>query len=254
MRIHETGDPSRPALVLVHGLASSPRCWERNLPEIGDGHRTILVDLFAHHPRRFSIAAAAEELAARLAALDAWGSVLVGHSMGGLVALQLAATAPQLVSRMVLVDAPALQVPRRRMRQVGAVARSSMRRQASGMGLVLGCVIRTRPRLLLAATRAVLHADFDLQARSASVPTLLVWGEDDHIVPLAVARGLAERMPSAQLTVIAGAGHQPMWERPTSFNAALLAFLGTKAEDAAFAASSVHADPPHRFEPVLGGG
>jgi pimeloyl-ACP methyl ester carboxylesterase len=106
-----------------------------------------------------------------------------------------------------------------------AVARSSVRREASALGLVLGCVLRTSPIALIAATRATVAADLEQQAAVAAFPTLLVWGERDAIVPPVVGERLARGMPAAELVVIPGAGHQPMWEAPGAFNAVLQAFL-----------------------------
>jgi pimeloyl-ACP methyl ester carboxylesterase len=229
MRITERGDPSRSPLVLLHGLASSPRCWQRTLPAVEQRHHVLLVDLFAGATRRFGLEHSARELALRLLDLGARPMVLVGHSMGGLVALLAAAEVPELVAGLVLVDVPAIPIRRRRFGQAAAVARSSVRREASALGLVLGCVLRTSPMALIAATRATQSADLGRQAANAAFPTLLVWGERDAIVPPAVGERLAREMPAAVLVVIPDAGHQPMWEAPGAFNAELSAFLATRA-------------------------
>jgi pimeloyl-ACP methyl ester carboxylesterase len=225
MRITERGDPSRPPLVMLHGLASSSRCWQRTLPAVEQRHRVLLVDLFAGATRRFGLEHSARELAERLVGLAAGPAVFVGHSMGGLVALHLAAEAPELVASLVLVDVPAIPVRRRRLGQALAVARSSARREASAIGLILGCVLRTSPIALIAATRATVAADLERQAADAAFPTLLVWGGRDAIVPQVVGERLARGMPVAELVVIPDAGHQPMWEAPNAFNAVLEAFL-----------------------------
>lgn len=225
MRITERGDPSRPPLVMLHGLASSSRCWQRTLPAVERLHRVLLVDLFAGATRRFGLEHSARELAERLVALAVAPAVLIGHSMGGLVALHVAAEAPELVASLVLVDVPAIPVRRRRLGQALAVARSSARREASAVGLILGCVVRTSPIALIAATRATVGADLEREAAGAAFPTLLVWGARDAIVPPVVGERLASGMSAAELVVIPEAGHQPMWEAPGAFNAALGAFL-----------------------------
>jgi pimeloyl-ACP methyl ester carboxylesterase len=187
----------------------------------------LLVDLFAQAGRHFRLEHSARELAGRLGALGAGPAVFVGHSMGGLVALHLAAEVPELVASMVLVDVPALPVRRRPLGQVLAVARSSTRREASAVGLILGCVIRTSPIALIAAARATISADLERHASRAAFPTLLVWGGRDAIVPLTIGERLASSMPAAELVVIPDAGHQPMWEAPSAFNAVLGTFLAT---------------------------
>jgi pimeloyl-ACP methyl ester carboxylesterase len=225
MRIHERGDPSRSALVLLHGLASSPRCWERNLDALEPGRRLVLVDLFARGARRFSLRETADALARELTERGMLAADIVAHSMGGLVALHLTAMAPELVSRLVLVDVPAMQLPRRPLARVGAVARSSVRPHATAIGLIMGCVLRTSPLTLLTAARATATADLFQEAGQAAVPTLVVWGADDLIVPLEVGQRLATCMPAAQLCVVPGVGHQPMWEAPRVFNQVVAAFL-----------------------------
>lgn len=244
MRITERGDPSRPPLVMLHGLASSPRCWQRTLPAVEQRHRVLLVDLFAGATRRFNLEHIARELAQSLAGLGLGPAVLVGHSMGGLVALHIAAESPELVASLVLVDVPAIPVRRRRLGQALAVARSSARREASALGLVLGCVLRTSPIALIAATRATVAADLERQAADAAFPTLLVWGGRDAIVPPVVGERLARGMRAAKLVVIPDAGHQPMWEAPGEFNAVLQGFLSTVAPpDAADVAGREFAHP-----------
>ncbi|HET6819085.1 MAG TPA: alpha/beta fold hydrolase, partial [Candidatus Limnocylindria bacterium] len=62
-------------------------------------------------------------------------------------------------------------------------------------------------------------------AAAIRVPTLLVWGEDDALVPAEVGERLATLIPGSQLQLIPGAGHQPQWEVPEAFHAAILPFL-----------------------------
>ena len=229
MRIREGGTPQGRPVVLVHGLASSSRCWERTVPSLQADHRLLLVDLFEAATGGFGLEAAAAELSLELASRRVRGADLVGHSMGGLIALHVAASWPAMVSSLVLVDVPALRPIRRgRVAQIGAVARSSISVQASAVSLVVGSLMRTNPLSVLAAIRATMAADLAPQAAAAAaaaIPTLLVWGADDHIVPVEVGERLERQMPAATLVIIPGAGHQPMWERPDAFNTALRAFL-----------------------------
>jgi pimeloyl-ACP methyl ester carboxylesterase len=234
MQIREAGDPDGPPLVLVHGLGSSPRCWERNVAALGASHSLRLVDLFAgsdgmrriHRPRtRFSLEGSATELAERLAGEDHGPATVIGHSMGGLVALHLATHAPGLVSRLVLVDVPAVPVRRSRFRQFGAIVRSSFQADAAGTAVVASAFLRTGPFLLAAAARATLRADLGEHAQRTGVPTLLVWGANDTIVPVEIGHRLAAAMPQASLAVMDGIGHQPMWEAPEAFHMLVAPFL-----------------------------
>jgi pimeloyl-ACP methyl ester carboxylesterase len=79
---------------------------------------------------------------------------------------------------------------------------------------------------MLGAIRQILGADITPRLGAIAAPTLVVWGEHDRLLPLALGRQIQARIPGARLEVIRGAGHNPMWERPAAFNAAVLAFLG----------------------------
>ena len=247
MRIEARGNGADRPLVLLHGLASTPRCWDRTLPAIVAERRVLLVDLFDDADTFFSLEGSAQKLAAELARSGAGPADLIGHSMGGLVALLVAAHWPHLVARLVLVGVPALPLPSSAPWRIVAVARSSMQRDASAVGLVLGCVLRRSPVRLLSATRATMRANLEREVAAASdTPTLLVWGARDTIVPVAIAEGLARRMPTAQLVVIPDSGHQPMWEAPAAFNRVLLAFLraGDSLSVDARAAAAPRGQPP----------
>lgn len=235
MQIRDAGDPGGPPLVLVHGLGSSPKCWGRNIAALGARHSLQLVDLFVaadgqhriRRPRtRFSLEEAATQLAEQLAERDNGPATIIGHSMGGLVALYLAAHAPSLVSRLILISVPAVPVRRSRFRQVGAVLSSSLHADAAGTAVVASAFLSTGPFLLVAATRATIRADLGEEVdQLAAVPTLLVWGAKDSIVPVEIGQRLAAAMPQASLTVMEGIGHQPMWEAPEAFHAAIAPFL-----------------------------
>jgi pimeloyl-ACP methyl ester carboxylesterase len=225
MRIHDSGLAGGPAVVMVHGLASSARCWDRCLPMLAAGHRTIAVDLFTADRHRFDLQDAAGELRFLLAERGVTRAAVIGHSMGGLLALRLALLDPGLVERLVLVGVPAVPHRRGLPQRVADVARSSMSSQASAVGLVMASVIRSSPLSLIAATRATLASDLAAEAGDVAVSTLLVWGGDDRLVPLEVGQRLAALMPDARLVVLPHLGHQPMWEAPAAFMEALLPFL-----------------------------
>jgi 3-oxoadipate enol-lactonase len=224
MRIHEAGDPQGRALVLLHGLASSSRCWERTLAAVPE-RRIVLVDLFAAGGHRFSLADDADELNRELRARGVHRADVVGHSMGGLVALHAAMAQPSIASRMVLVGVPAFPSPGNHLARIWDVARSSLSSRASAVGLVVGSLLRTSPLCVLAATRATIAADAASQVAAVGVSSLLIWGAADRIVPVSVGERLLREMPAAELVVIPGAGHQPQWEQPAAFNAVLSAFL-----------------------------
>jgi pimeloyl-ACP methyl ester carboxylesterase len=221
-------------VVLLHGLSGSREWWGHTVPALAGRYRVYAPDLpgfgaLARPGRRgaFELATATDWLLAWMEAAGLRSAHVVGHSMGGFVALRLAGAAPEVVRRLVLV-APA-GVPARPRRTPVAYALP--------LAVAMGHVgPRFLPRLLRDALQAgpatVWRAARDLLAEDArpilpavAAPTLLVWGARDVLIPPAVGHLLRAEMAGSRLLVLQGAGHVPMYERPREFNAALLAFL-----------------------------
>jgi pimeloyl-ACP methyl ester carboxylesterase len=85
--------------------------------------------------------------------------------------------------------------------------------------------LQAGPVTLIKALRQLLGTDLHLDLARIEAPTLILWGEHDATLPLAVGRRLHGYLPQAAFMVIAGAGHHPMWERPLAFNQAVVQFL-----------------------------
>jgi len=239
---------SGPPIVLVHGFASSTFCWRRVVPELAQNHRVLAVDLpgYGASARPNAPIYATDRLAMLLAGvLDHAGLSrvdMVGHSFGGRVALQLALAQPWRVGRLALL-APevyattrppitaALRVP---LLGPAIVAATLSNRWAIGPGLRMACANKAvvdeemvagyRRPLRVRGTVAAQIA----QARSPKdgpdgrVPgeigelaaqTLLLWGADDPIFPLALGRRLVKDLPAARLMVLPHTGHLPHEER-----------------------------------------
>lgn len=143
--------------------------------------------------------------------------------MGGQVAIHLAATRPDLVRSLTLVNSTGIPfeltigphienliVPRGALSFTTILARDAFRSGPVSIGLAFARLLRDDARPLL---------------KSIRVPTLLLWGEHDPLVPLTYARQIAELIPMSKLVTIANAGHIPFWENPEAFNRELLAFL-----------------------------
>jgi abhydrolase domain-containing protein 6 len=182
---------------------------------------------------------------------------LVGHSMGGWISLAFAATHPELVARLVVVDAaglrfdPDLSLQRVLLPETADDVRellaANFQRPPRLPGFVLRDVLRTCQREL--ANRAevlrqlVYGAEF-LDERLASIvaPTLIVWGRADVITPVAVGERLAAGIEDAELIVFEDCAHSPNLERPARFNRLLIEFLAdarpAQSPRAALAASA----------------
>jgi pimeloyl-ACP methyl ester carboxylesterase len=257
----ELGSGSPPVLFL-HGLGGNWCAWLENIPTVAETHRAIALDLpgfgnSAPASDGISISGYARTVERFCQRLGIDCCVVVGNSLGGWVAAELALRSPDLVEALVLVDAAGI-VPTRWER---TKAVSIMRASALGAPIAprFRRLIATRPRLRRMIFKSVvtdasrLPADLVYMAMAAApdpgfdpaftaarrswsdswcdrlteieCPTLIVWGDGDAILPLRHAREFARNIRGSELRIVEGAGHVPMLERPREFNAALLRFL-----------------------------
>ncbi len=228
---------SGPPLLLLHGLAGSARWWSRNLESLGAAYHVRAIDLpaFGASSRRsrFRLERIPDQLAATMDRLGIERAVVVGHSMGGLIAARLAADHPARVDRLVLVDAAILSLDPLWWRDVSGPVRL-LRWTHPSLVRVLGeDLLRVGPVRLAQATRQLLRADWSDALPRIQAPTLVVWGEHDTLCPPAIGRLIVERIPDARLVTIPGCGHNPMWERPSEFDRVVLEFLGPETGDEA---------------------
>ena len=239
-----------PSLVLLHGLGSSRNDWLLQLPTFIPRYRTVAVDLRGHggSPKPsgpYRLEQLAADVAELLRRIDAHPAHVLGISLGGAVAQQLALDFPELVRSLVLVNTAARFVSESWQQRLTGVKRMAsvylfgMDRVAEAVATRLfpkpeqtqlrrETVERIRNNDL-AAYRATLWAivRFDVQARLGEIrcPTLVVAGEQDTTVPLASKRRLAQRIPRSRLEIIANSGHATPVDQPEAFNRVVMAFL-----------------------------
>ena len=254
-----------PAVVMLHGLGGTKASFLPTVSGLADRHRTIAVDLpgFGDSVKPLAAPYDAPYFArATLALMDELGlerAHLVGNSMGGRVALEVALAAPERVRRLVLL-APSLAWLRRRRfaswlrwvrpelgliqpmpralaeRVVTALipgARSGW--VAAGVDEFLRAFVTARGRAAFYAAARNIYLE-EPDGRSGFWPrlpelepeSLFVWGERDPIVPIAFAAHVERALPRAS-HVRLDCGHVPQVERPRETNAAIARFLGARA-------------------------
>jgi pimeloyl-ACP methyl ester carboxylesterase len=259
------GPEDGPPLVFVHGLGGRWTNWLENLTAAADaGRRVIAMDLpgFGASPlpsEQISIPGYGRWLVALLDELGVTRAALVGNSMGGYIAAEVAIQAPALVDRLVLVSAAGITSQDQRsdrllsalyrFEAVGAYLTGAVVARAAGLARrpvlrrrALAFVMRHPEQLSPAlayeqiggiGTPGFLPAldacsDYPIRDRLPEIaaPTLVVWGADDVIVPARDADVFAELIPGARKVVWEDTGHVAMLERPEAFNALLGEFLG----------------------------
>lgn len=228
-----------PPLVLVHGAAGSRLDWApemRRLP----GERVLALDLPGHGkstaPGRDTIDAYAQDVVKLLDALAIDRAIIVGHSMGGAVAQQIALDWPERAAGLVLLGTGSkLPVDPTLPERVVAEPDAALDWLVEWAWHPSAAPeMKTQGRQMFAAApRAVVRDDyracqaFDARDRLAEIaaPTLVIGAEDDCMVPLKFSRTLAERIPGARLVTIAGAGHMFPLEQPKQVAAAITSWL-----------------------------
>jgi pimeloyl-ACP methyl ester carboxylesterase len=224
-------------VVMVHGLSGSTRWWARNLPALARRHRLYLVDLpgfgaMRSLRRRFVLAEAASWLSEWMRAVGLERAHLVGHSMGGYVTIRLAAGRPELVGRLVLVAPAGTTTGRSMLGHLVPLLLAARYATPAFLPVLARDALRMGPATLWRAAKDLLAEDVREDLQKIEAPTLLVWGENDPLVPPTVGELLRQEVPDSRLLVLEGAGHVPMFDRPENFDAALLAFLaGDKVEN-----------------------
>jgi pimeloyl-ACP methyl ester carboxylesterase len=220
-----SGDP----LLLIHGLSGSGRWWARNVDSLSERHRVYVVDLAGFGRSRSAPRIRLHDTAAFLRrwmdAVQIERASIVGHSMGGAIAATLAADHPDRVDRLIAVNAAALMANRRDLVFRFGSGRVIASLSPSFLPVLMADSLRAGPFSLLGAARDVLNADLRTKLGQISVPTLVVWGANDRLLPVTLGQQLSQAIPDARLTVIPRAGHNPMWDQPEAFNTTVINFL-----------------------------
>jgi len=258
---------SGPPVVLIHGMLNSSRHWRRVALALAQRHRVIAPDLIGHGdsatPRGdYSLGAHAAVIRDLLVSIGVERATIVGHSLGGGIAMVFFWQFPQRTERLALVSSGGLG------REVSPLLRSAALPGAAGLLAVAahrrvldglagaGAALRGRGRDEGKQLEAIARALRPLQGRPAqaaflhtlravidgrgqrvsaadrlyllrTIPFLVVWGERDGTIPLAHGRAAHAAVPGSRLVTLPRAAHFPHLEDPDGLAAALADFLAT---------------------------
>jgi pimeloyl-ACP methyl ester carboxylesterase len=256
-----------PTILLIHGIAGSSTTWRAVMPRLAEHYTVIAPDLLGHghsaKPRGdYSLGAYASGIRDLLAVLGQERGTVVGHSLGGGVAMQFAYQFPERVQRLVLVASgglgkevspllKAVTLPgaeyvlpllfHARIREAGEWPGTLAGRVGWRPSDTLAEVWRSYTTLtdrhgqmaFIHTVRSVIDiagqrvSAHDRLYLAEAVPTLIVWGDRDRIIPVAHAYRAAEAIPDARLEILEGAGHFLPWRDAERFLTVLEDFLKT---------------------------
>lgn len=227
-RLHITTTGHGPDILLIHGLSGSGRWWHRNVPTLSRNHRVHTVDLagygVARRQRALGVRAVARVIAAWLDAMELTDVTIIGHSMGGHIALHVTALVPGRVGGLVLAAASGL-LRQPLGRALLALPRALVLGRKRFLPQIMGDALRAGPRNLLISSRDLLRDSVQDILPDIHVRTLVIWGARDALVPVEVGRALARALPGSELHVIPRAGHVVMVDAARTFNALVIDFM-----------------------------
>ena len=256
-----------PLVVLIHGITSTSHVWVDAMAMLAERYTVVAPDLIGHgrsaKPRGdYSLGAYASGGRDLLGVLGFERGTVVGHSLGGGIALQFAYQFPEYCERLVLVSSGGLGTEVHPLLRAGALPGSELvmpliaPNWAVRAGAVVGEFLQRfgvqagpdlaeairgyaslADRDARAAFLQTLRAVIDLEGQRVSatdrlylaqrLPTLLIWGTDDPIIPIEHGRAARERIPESRLVEIPGAGHWPQLDDPDRFVDELTEFVET---------------------------
>ena len=259
IRLREEGAPSNPPILLIHGFTHSLETWDEWARALKDEYRVLRYDLLGHglsgpDPlQRYSPVQRAQFIGELLDTLGVERVSIAGNSLGGLAAWRFAAMRPDRVDRLILIspgayplngvsDVPATIPPvmkaylltatepavaasakliyaddSRITPERVAVMRTMMRREGNGKAMIQSLEQFTLP-------------DPTPDLAKITSPTLIQWGEDDMLIPVAQGRRLEGAIANARLITYAGVGHAAQEEAPAQTVADALIFLSERAD------------------------
>jgi pimeloyl-ACP methyl ester carboxylesterase len=248
-KIHYVEAGTGPTVILLHGLGGSTQAWQFNITALAEKYHVVVPDQIGFGKSDkplvgYRIRTYVDFLDQFCRQLKIDRATLVGNSMGGWIAAMFTAAFPDHVDKLVLVDAAGYAPPKdldtRTLFALNPTTREGMKLLSAKVfynkAFQTDAVIDQAIAARLAAgdgytinsiTESILRGEdfLDEAVKTIRRPTLIVWGRQDGLVPLAMGERFNKDIPGSKMVVIDQCGHIPNVEKPGEFNAAVLKFL-----------------------------
>jgi len=249
-KIHYVEAGTGPTVILLHGLGGSTQVWQLNIAALAEKYHVVVPDQIGFGKSdkplvNYRIRTYVDFLDQFCKQLKIERASLVGNSMGGWIAAAYTASFPDRVDKLVLVDAAGHAPPKDFDTRVFYGLNPTTR---DGMKVLVAKVFYNKLFLTDAAidqaiaarlaagdgytinsiTESIIRGEdyLDDTVKTIKRPTLLIWGKQDGLVPVAEGELFKKDIAGSQLVVFDQCGHMPQIEKPAEFNAAVIKFLG----------------------------
>lgn len=242
------GAPDKPAIVFSNSLGTDFRIWDGVAERLEDDYRLVFYDKRGHGlseatPAPYSIDDHVGDLAALMDHLDIEDAVIVGLSVGGVIAQALAAKRPELVKALVLCDTAHkigtdklwnTRIEAVTSKGIASIADSIMQRWFSGpyrkpdnpdfVGYT-AMLTRTTIDGYAGTCAALRQSDLTESTGKLKLPALCIVGDEDGSTPPALVKSLSDLIEGSQYEIVEGAGHLPCIEKPEKVSSLIRSFL-----------------------------
>ncbi|CED60641.1 alpha/beta fold hydrolase [Moritella viscosa] len=259
----EAGNKHNPPVILIHGLGQiGMKDWFSVIPTLEKNYHVIAIDLpgfgLSAAKGRFLSTNYAHVIAKISKQYSSEKAIIIGHSMGGAVALRYTELYAELVKQLILVDAAGLLEKSAFIKHIvafepGDDSSTFVQQQIEGLNEVSSSIIEATTKSTLItnflqandyvwnwlvsdssnmnAALSLVEEDFSQAVNQVAVPVNIIWGDKDNVAPLRTGKVLNKQMSHARLQVIKGAGHVPMKSHHADFMSALETALNEPITD-----------------------
>lgn len=235
------GAASKPAVILIHSAGGDHLHWPHNIRRLGK-YRVLAPDLPGHGKSEGIgmqiISHYAKTITDWMLDIALPKAVFVGHSMGGAIAQTIALEYPEVVQGLVLIGAGAklpvnpdllesLSIPASFPNALELILRWSFSKNADKKLIeqVRKRMMDIRPTVVYGDLLACSNFNIEERAKEITVPTRVICGSEDKMTPLKLSEYLVDNLPNASLSLVEGAGHMVMLEKPEEVSKDIRAFL-----------------------------